>query len=40
MGSTIGVQNQAAQRIGGNWDLWPSDLRVREYPAVREAVTA
>ncbi|MEU7170360.1 phage Gp37/Gp68 family protein [Micromonospora tulbaghiae] len=30
----------AVDSKGGNWDLWPSDLRVREYPAAREAVTA
>ncbi len=23
---------------GGDWDRWPADLRVREYPASREAV--
>ncbi|MFG1846719.1 DUF5131 family protein [Micromonospora carbonacea] len=37
------VGGQAVARTdpkGGNWDNWPADLRIREYPAERVAVTA
>lgn len=25
---------------GGDWDCWPADLRIREFPRAAEAVTA
>lgn len=25
---------------GGDWDEWPADLRVRQFPTIREAVHA
>lgn len=37
-GAVWAHKHGAADRKGGDWDEWPADLRVREYPSVTEAV--
>ena len=39
LGSVLGRQLGAGSK-GGDWDAWPEDLRIREFPRVAEAVTA
>jgi protein gp37 len=39
LGSVAGRELGAGGK-GGDWDAWPADLRIREFPAVAEAVTA
>jgi protein gp37 len=37
LGSVLGARYGAGGK-GGDWDAWPDDIRVREFPAVAEAV--
>ncbi|HEY2269250.1 MAG TPA: phage Gp37/Gp68 family protein [Streptosporangiaceae bacterium] len=39
LGSVLGRELGAGPK-GGDWDAWPEDLRVREFPRAAEAVTA
>jgi protein gp37 len=39
MGSVLGRELGAGPK-GGDWDVWPEDLRIREFPRVPGAVTA
>jgi protein gp37 len=39
VGSVLGRSIGAGPK-GGDWDAWPEDLRVREFPAAAEQVTA
>jgi protein gp37 len=39
LGSVLGRELGAGPK-GGDWDRWPEDLRVREFPRTAEAVTA
>lgn len=39
LGSVLGRQLGAGPK-GGDWDRWPADLRVREFPRTAEAVSA
>jgi protein gp37 len=39
MGSVLGRQMGAGSK-GGDWDAWPEDLKVRQFPRTTEAVTA
>jgi|SRR5581483_7114619 len=39
LGSVLGRSLGAGPK-GGDWDAWPEDLRVREFPATREAIPA
>ncbi len=39
LGSVAGREWDAGPK-GGDWDKWPEDLRVREFPPARHAVTA
>jgi protein gp37 len=39
MGSVLGASLGAGSK-GGDWDAWPEDLRVREFPRAVEVVTA
>lgn len=39
LGSVLGKELGAGPK-GGDWDNWPEDLKVREFPRVPEAVTA
>jgi protein gp37 len=39
LGSVLGRQLGAGAK-GGDWDRWPEDLRVREFPRSAEAVAA
>ena len=38
LGSTLGRQ-LGAGRKGGDWEAWPEDLRIRQFPRTTEAVT-
>lgn len=37
LGAVLG-RELGAGAMGGDWDRWPEDLRIREFPATREAV--
>lgn len=39
LGGVLG-REMGAGPMGGDWDAWPSDLRVREFPVVAEGVPA
>ncbi len=39
LGTILGRQIGAGRK-GGDWDAWPEDLKVREFPVAAEAVTA
>jgi protein gp37 len=39
LGRTLGLELAAGAK-GGDWDAWPADLRVREFPRAAEAVPA
>jgi hypothetical protein len=39
LGSVLGRQMGTGSK-GGDWDAWPADLRIREFPAAVEPVTA
>lgn len=37
---SVWARENGADSKGGDWGYWPEDLRIRQYPAVREAVAA
>lgn len=39
LGSVLGRQLGAGPK-GGDWDAWPEDIRVREFPAVERGAAA
>ena len=39
LGTTLGREVGAGPK-GGDWDAWPEDLRVREFPRAAETVPA
>lgn len=40
LGTQWARQNFGSGAKGGHWEAWPSDLRIREFPAAAESVTA